>query len=134
VDYKLEALIMPVADVDRAKAFYIERAGFNVDVDFEAAGFRVVQLTPLGSACSILLMSSNPMAPGTLKGLHLCVEDIEAARVELVGRGLDISEPYHFVGGAQTPGVDPKRGKYETYLSFSDPDGNEWLVQEIGPS
>jgi catechol 2,3-dioxygenase-like lactoylglutathione lyase family enzyme len=134
MDFKLEVVVMPVADVDRAKAFYIERAGFNLDVDFQMGDFRVVQLTPPGSACSITLLNTSPMAPGSLKGLHLCVEDIEAARAELLVRGLEVSEPYHFAAGGRTPGLDPKRGKYETYLSFSDPDGNEWLVQEIGPS
>ena len=134
MDFKLEVVIMPVADVDRAKAFYIERAGFNLDVDFARGDFRVVQLTPPGSACSIIFMNTSPMAPGSLKGLHLCVEDIEAARAELVRRGLEVSEPYHFEAGGETPGLAPERGKYETYLSFSDPDGNEWLVQEIGPS
>ena len=134
MDFKLEVVIMPVTDVDRAKAFYIEKAGFNLDVDFVAGDFRVVQLTPPGSACSIILMRSTDMAPGSMKGLHLCVEDIEAARAELVGRGLEVSEPFHFGEGGRRPGLDPKRGKYETYLSFSDPDGNDWLVQEIGPA
>jgi catechol 2,3-dioxygenase-like lactoylglutathione lyase family enzyme len=134
MDFKLEVVIVPVADVDRAKAFYMDQLGFNLDVDFARGDFRVVQLTPPGSACSITLLNSSPMAPGTLKGVHLCVEDIVAARAELVGRGLEVSEPYHFEAGGETQGVDPKRGKYETYLSFSDPDGNEWVVQEIGPS
>jgi len=132
MDFKLEVVLMPVADVDRAKAFYIERAGFNLDVDFVAGDFRVVQLTPPGSACSIILMTTTGMTPGSLQGLHLCVEDVEAARVELVGRGLDVSEPYHFEAGGQVPGLDPNREKYGTYLSFKDPDGNGWLVQEIG--
>jgi len=134
MDFKLEVVHMPVADVDRSKAFYLERAGFNLDVDFAAGDFRVVQLTPPGSACSIMLLNTSAMAPGTLKGLYLCVEDIVAARAELVGRGLEVSEPYHFGADGQTPGLHPARGKYETYLSFSDPDGNEWLVQEIGTS
>jgi predicted enzyme related to lactoylglutathione lyase len=134
MDFKLELVIMPVADVDRAKAFYIEKAGFNLDVDFVAGNFRVVQLTPPGSACSITLMNTSDMAPGSMKGLHLCVEDVEAARAELVGRGLEVSEPYHFGEGGQRPGVDPARAKYGSYLSFSDPDGNDWLIQEIGPA
>jgi predicted enzyme related to lactoylglutathione lyase len=133
MDFKLEVVVMPVSDVDRAKAFYIERAGFNLDVDFVAGDFRVVQLTPPGSGCSVTLMATSGMAAGSLQGLHLCVEDIEAARAELVGRGLDLSEPYHFEAGGQVPGLDPKRTKYGTYLSFSDPDGNSWLVQEVGP-
>lgn len=134
MDFKLEVVLMPVSDVDRAKSFYIERTGFNLDVDFQAGGMRVVQLTPPGSACSIILMNTSPMAPGSLQGLHLCVEDIEAARLELVGRGLEVSEPYHFEAGGQAPGLDPKREKYGTYLSFKDSDGNGWLVQEIGPA
>jgi catechol 2,3-dioxygenase-like lactoylglutathione lyase family enzyme len=134
MDFRLEVVIMPVADVDRAKAFYIDRAGFNLDVDFVNGDFRVVQLTPPGSACSITLLNTHDMAPGSLKGLHLCVEDIEVARAELVGRGLEVSEPYHFGEGGRRPGLDPARQKYGTYLSFSDPDGNEWLVQEIGPA
>lgn len=134
MDFKLEVVIMPVTDVDRAKAFYIEKAGFNLDIDFVAGDVRVVQLTPPGSACSITLMSISDMASGSMKGLHLCVEDIEAARAELVGRGLEVSEPYHFGDGGRRPGLDPARTKYGSYLSFSDPDGNDWLVQEIGPA
>ena len=134
MDFKLEVVIMPVADVDRAKAFYIDKAGFDLDVDFVNGDFRVVQLTPPGSACSITLLNTSDMAPGSLKGLHLCVEDIEAARAELVGRGLETSEIYHFDGGGHAPGPDPTRQKYASYLSFSDPDGNGWLVQEIGPA
>ena len=134
MDFKLEVVLMPVSDVDRAKEFYIERTGFKLDVDFQNGDFRVVQLTPSGSACSIILMTTTDMTPGSLQGLHLCVEDIEAARAELVGRGLEVSEPYHFGAGGQVPGLDPKREKYGTYISFKDPDGNGWLVQEIGPS
>lgn len=134
MDFKLEVVLVPVTDVDRAKAFYVDRAGFNLDVDFQAGDMRVVQLTPNGSACSIILMTTTGMTPGSLQGVHLCVEDIEAARDELVGRGLDVSEPYHFEADGQAPGLDPKREKYGTYVSFKDPDGNGWLVQEIGPS
>ena len=89
MDFKLELVIMPVADIDRAKAFYAEKAGFTVDVDFSAGEFRVVQLTPPGSACSISLVSQTDMAPGVIQGLHLVVADIEAARAELVGRGVE---------------------------------------------
>jgi predicted enzyme related to lactoylglutathione lyase len=134
MDFKLEVVVMPVSDVDRAKSFYIDQAGFHLDVDFRAGDFRVVQLTPPGSACSITLMATTDMPPGSLQGLHLCVEDIEAARAELVGRGLEVSEPYHFEAGGQRPGLDPARAKYGSYLSFSDPAGNGWLVQEIGPA
>ena len=134
MDFKLELVHMPVTDVDRAKAFYLDQAGFDLDVDFEAGDFRVVQLTPPGSSCSIMLMNTNSMTPGSLKGLYLCVADIEVARAELVARGLDISEPFHFESFGRQPGLDPTRSKYGSYLSFSDPDGNDWLIQEIGPS
>jgi catechol 2,3-dioxygenase-like lactoylglutathione lyase family enzyme len=132
VDWKLELIVVPVADVDRAKAFYADNAGFTLDVDFSAGeSFRVVQLTPPGSACSIALMR-NPDAAGSLGGLHLVVNDIEAARVELVQRGVEAGEPYHFDPSAgQMPGPDPERRDYATFMSFKDPDGNGWLVQEV---
>jgi catechol 2,3-dioxygenase-like lactoylglutathione lyase family enzyme len=132
MDWKLELVVVPVADVDRAKAFYADAAGFNVDVDFSAGeSFRVVQLSPPGSACSIALMK-NPEAAGSLQGLHLIVNDIDQARDELVGRGVDASNLYHFEEGNQVAGAMPSRGDYETFMSFSDPDGNGWLVQEVG--
>jgi catechol 2,3-dioxygenase-like lactoylglutathione lyase family enzyme len=130
VDWKLELIVVPVSDVDRAKAFYVEQAGFHLDVDHAAGDFRVVQLTPPGSACSVALMS-NTEAPGSLHGLHLVVGDIDAARAELVGRGTDVSEIYHFGAGGQTAGPDPQRANYNSFLSFGDPDGNTWLVQEV---
>jgi catechol 2,3-dioxygenase-like lactoylglutathione lyase family enzyme len=132
VDWKLELIVVPVADVDRAKAFYADNAGFTLDVDFSAGeGFRVVQLTPPGSACSIALMR-NPDAAGSLGGLHLVVNDIEAARAELVQRGVEADGPYHFDPSAgQMPGPDPERRDYATFMSFKDPDGNGWLVQEV---
>jgi catechol 2,3-dioxygenase-like lactoylglutathione lyase family enzyme len=134
VDFKLELVVIPVSDVDRAKAFYADRAGFTVDVDHRAGEqFRVVQLTPPGSACSITIGTGlTQVAPGTYQGLHLVVTDIEAARVELVGRGVEVSEPFHFGEAGQTPGLHPERSDFGTYLSFSDPDGNGWLVQEVG--
>jgi catechol 2,3-dioxygenase-like lactoylglutathione lyase family enzyme len=133
VDWKLELVVIPVSDVDRAKAFYSEKAGFIVDVDHRAGeSFRVVQLTPPGSACSITIGTGvSQVDPGTYQGLHLVVSDIEAARAELVGRGVDVSEPFHFGAAGQTPGLHPDRSDYGTYLSFSDPDGNGWLVQEV---
>jgi len=131
VDWKLELVVVPVADVDRAKAFYLEQAGFNLDVDHRAGDFRVVQLTPPGSACSITLMR-NTEAAGSIQGLHLVVRDIDAARAELAGRGTDMSEAFHFASGQQAPGPDPDRRDYGSFLSFSDPDGNGWLVQEVG--
>ena len=131
MDWKLELVILPVADVDRAKAFYTDQAGFDLDVDFSGGGdFRVVQLTPPGSACSITLMK-NLDAPGSVQGLHLVVADIDAARAELVERGAEPSELFHFGAQGQTPGPDPDRRDHGTFLSFSDPDGNGWLVQEV---
>jgi catechol 2,3-dioxygenase-like lactoylglutathione lyase family enzyme len=134
VDFKLELVIIPVTDIDRAKAFYLDQAGFRLDVDFSAgADFRIVQLTPPGSACSVTLMR-NAAAAGSLQGLHLMVTDIEQALAELAGRGLDAGVIFHFSGpgGAQVPGPDPGRADYNSFLAFSDPDGNGWLVQESG--
>jgi catechol 2,3-dioxygenase-like lactoylglutathione lyase family enzyme len=131
MDFKLELIILPVTDVDRAKAFYLDRAGFRLDVDHRAGeDFRVVQFTPPGSACSVTLMR-NPDAAGSVQGLHLIVTDIDAARAELADRGLDVSEVFHFGPQGQTPGPDPQRASYNSFLSFSDPDGNGWLVQEV---
>jgi catechol 2,3-dioxygenase-like lactoylglutathione lyase family enzyme len=131
MDFKLELVIVPVTDMDRAKAFYLDQAGFRLDVDHRAGeDFRIVQLTPPGSACSVTLMR-NPDAAGSLQGLHLVVTDIDAARAELTGRGLDASEVFHFGPQGQTPGHDPQRSSYNSFLSFSDPDGNGWLVQEV---
>ena len=131
MDFKLELIVLPVADVDKVKAFYIDNAGFQLDVDHKAENFRVVQLTPPGSACSITLMPKDNEA-GPIQGLHLVVNDIDAARAELAGRGLDVSEVFHFEAGGQKPGPDPERGNYNSFLSFSDPEGNGWLVQEVG--
>jgi catechol 2,3-dioxygenase-like lactoylglutathione lyase family enzyme len=131
VDWKLENIVLPVSDVDRAKAFY-EQVGFNLDVDHRAGDeFRVVQLTPRGSACSIAVgtgLTASP--PGSAEGLHLVVTDIEAARGELVDRGIDVSDFFHFGEAGQTAGLDPERRDYGSFLSFNDPDGNGWLVQE----
>jgi catechol 2,3-dioxygenase-like lactoylglutathione lyase family enzyme len=132
MNWTLELIVVPVADIDRAKAFYRDQAGFSVDVDHSAGDdFRVVQLTPPGSACSIALLKDNPMAPGSLHGLHLCVEDVTVAREELLGRGVAASEPFHFGASGRTPGLDPDRRSYSTFLTFHDPDGNTWLVQEV---
>lgn len=133
MDWKLELIIVPVSDVDRAKTFYSEKLGFNLDVDHSAGeNFRVVQLTPPGSACSITIGTGlTPVAPGSYQGLHLVVDDIEAARADLVGRGVEVSEPFHFGPEGQTTGLDPNRADYGTFLSLSDPDGNGWLVQEV---
>jgi predicted enzyme related to lactoylglutathione lyase len=130
VDWKLEVVVLPVSDVDRAKAFYTAQAGFALDVDFSAGpDFRVVQLTPSGSACSVTLMK-NGEAAGSVQGLHLVVPDIEAASEELVGRGVSVTEVFHFEDGVQATGPDPQRSDYGSFFSFSDPDGNGWLVQE----
>ena len=131
MDWKLELVVVPVSDVDRAKTFYMERAGFELHVDHRAGDFRVVQLTPPGSACSIAIMSNTDGAAGSVQGLHLAVSDIDAARAELVERGVDASELFHFDSAGQVPGPDPDRKSYGTFLSFNDPDGNGWLVQEV---
>lgn len=131
MDFRLELVIIPVTDIDLAKAFYTEQAGFRLDVDHQAGDdFRVVQLTPPGSACSVTLMR-NAEAAGSVQGLHLVVEDIEAALAELRGRSLDASDVFHFVDGAQASGPDPERRKYNSFVTFADPDGNSWMVQEV---
>jgi predicted enzyme related to lactoylglutathione lyase len=131
MDWKLETLVVPVADVDRAKSFYAEAVGFHVDVDHRAGeDFRVVQLTPHGSACSISLMK-NESAAGTLQGLHLVVRDIDEARRQLVAGGVPATGVFHFEEGVQVDGPDPGRADYGSFLSFNDPDGNGWLVQEV---
>jgi len=133
MDCKLEVVVVPVSDVDRAKDFYIGKLGFHEDVDFQPSdAFRVVQVTPAGSACSITFGTGlSQVAPGTYQGMHLVVTDIEAARSELVEAGVDVSEPYHFGAEGQANGLHPERASYGTYLSFADPDGNGWLVQEV---
>jgi catechol 2,3-dioxygenase-like lactoylglutathione lyase family enzyme len=134
VDFKLELVVVPVSDVDRAKEFYVEKLGFAVDVDHRAGdAFRVVQLTPPGSTCSITIGTGvSQVAPGTYQGLHLVVTDIEAARAWLIERGAEPSEPFHFGPEGQVAGLHPGRKDYETFLALSDPDGNGWLVQEVG--
>lgn len=133
MDFKLELVLVPVSDVDRTKTFYTEKVGFNVDVDHRAGDdFRVVQLTPPGSACSISIGKGiTQAAPGSVQGLHLVVSDIDAARAELVARGVDVSEVQHFESGGPVPGPDPERRAYGSFLFFSDPDGNSWTVQEV---
>ena len=133
MDWTLELVVVPVSDVDRAKAFYTEQSGFELLVDSQMGpDFRVVQLVPPGSAAAIAIGTGiGTMAPGSLHGLHLCVSDIEAARDELVSRGTDVGEIFHFGEAGQTPGVDPERRSYATFMPFQDPDGNTWLVQEV---
>ncbi|KAB0268841.1 VOC family protein [Microvirga brassicacearum] len=133
VDMKLEVVAIPVADVDRAKRFY-DDLGWRLDADFvKGDAFRVVQVTPPGSSCSIHFGTGvTSAAPGSASGLFLVVSDIEAARAELVGRGVDVSEVFHrAVGEDPLRGPDPARRSYGSYATFNDPDGNGWLVQEV---
>ena len=125
-------MLIPVADVDRAKAFYVEKAGFNLDVDHRASEeFRVVQMTPPGSECSITIGKGlTDAAPGSVRGTHLVVSDIDAARAELVDRGVGVSDVRHFESGRWAPGPDPERRDYGSFADFSDPDGNTWVLQE----
>jgi catechol 2,3-dioxygenase-like lactoylglutathione lyase family enzyme len=135
VDFKLELVLIPVTDVDRAKAFYSSQLGFAVDVDHAAGDFRVVQLTPPGSACSISLGTGiTDAAPGSVVGTHLVVEDIVAARDELVGRGVQVSEIRHLGQDGWAPGPHPEHGRYESFADFKDPDGNTWVLQEVPPA
>jgi len=136
VDLKLELVLIPVSDVDRAKAFYVEKVGFNLDVDHRPSEtFRVVQMTPPGSACSITVGTGiTDAAPGSVRGTHLVVSDIEVARAELLDRGVDVSEIRHLDSSGWVPGPDPDRGDYESFAGFSDPDGNSWVLQERGRS
>ena len=135
MEYRLELVLIPVSDVNRAKTFYTEQAGFRLDVDTSPAeGFRVVQLTPPGSECSITIgtgLTETP--PGAYRGTHLVVTDIEAARAELVGRGVDVSDIRHFdrEAGEWKAGVDPEHADYGSFADFADPDGNTWVLQEV---
>jgi catechol 2,3-dioxygenase-like lactoylglutathione lyase family enzyme len=132
---RYEVTVIPVSDVDRAKAFY-EGLGWRLDADFPIdEHYRVVQLTPPGSATSIQFGTGlTEMAPGSMEGMYLIVEGLDAAREELIGHGADVSEVWHGRGlGAEghLPGPDPDHGSYRSFASFSDPDGNRWLLQEI---
>ena len=129
MDYKLEVVVVPVSDVDRAKAFYVDQVGFPVDVDSQPnEQFRVVQMTPQGSGCSVTIGTGlADMAPGTLKGLQLSVADIEAAHAELSGRGVPVSSIQHHDG---TGFVDGLGGDWNSFFFFDDPDGNGWAVQQ----
>jgi catechol 2,3-dioxygenase-like lactoylglutathione lyase family enzyme len=133
-DLKLEVVVIPVADVDRSKRFY-EGLGWRLDADFPAGdNWRVVQFTPPGSPCSIHFGKGITAAtPGSVKNLYLVVSDIEAARGELLSRGAKVSDTFHFAGfgGPRVPGPDPEGHSYATLATFSDPDGNSWLLQEI---
>lgn len=133
MDYRLELVLLPVADVDRAKAFY-ESAGFHLDVDHRASDeFRVVQFTPPGSACSITFgVGITEPGQGPVRGLHLVVRDITAGRDELIGRGIAVGDIRHMTRDGWHPGVDPEHANYNSFAEFSDPDGNAWLLQEVG--
>jgi catechol 2,3-dioxygenase-like lactoylglutathione lyase family enzyme len=136
----VEVLTVPVSDVDRALRFYVDQAGFALDVDYAPTddAFRVVQLTPPGSACSIQLGVGLTDAPaGSLRNTYLVVADLEAARAGLLARGVQVSEVRHKtpVGawdGGFAPGLDPDRGDYASFGGFADPDGNTWVLQERG--
>ena len=133
VDLKLEVVVIPVSDVDRAKRFY-GSLGWRLDADFpKGDDFRVVQFTPPGSPASIHFGKGvTTAAPGSAQGLFLVVTDIEAARAELVGRGVDVSEVFHrAVGESPQNGRDPEGRSYGSYATFTDPDGNRWLLQEV---
>jgi catechol 2,3-dioxygenase-like lactoylglutathione lyase family enzyme len=140
VDMKLEVMVLPVSDVDRAKEFYT-RLGWREDADFATGDdFRVVQLTPPGSPCSVIFGTGlSSAAPGSVEGLHLVVTDVVAARAELAGNGVPVSEVFHDAGGVfhhagttgRVDGPDPERRSYCSFASFSDPDGNGWVLQEI---
>jgi catechol 2,3-dioxygenase-like lactoylglutathione lyase family enzyme len=129
MDWKLEVVVVPVSDVDRAKHFYSEQVGFHVDVDHSPnEEFRVVQMTPPGSGCSVTIGKGLvPSEPGSLKGLQLCVADIEAARAHLVEHGVEVSEIRHMGEAGWEPG---KGGDFNSFIFFDDPDGNSWAVQE----
>jgi len=146
IDMKLEIVVIPVSDVDRAKAFYAG-LGWRLDADFAAddGSFRVIQFTPPGSGCSVIFGKNvTAAAPGSAQGLYLIVNDIEAARAELLGHGVAVSEVFHgsadtyvgpdepfLFGRVRVAGPDPGRGSYRSFASFSDPDSNGWLFQEI---
>ena len=140
MDMRLEVVVLPVSDVDRAKAFY-RRAGFREDLDYASGDdFRVVQFTPPGSAASIVFGTGlSAAAPGSVSGLQLVVPDIEAARSDLVRRGLDVGDVFHDMGGVfyhhspawEVPGCDPARRDRASFARFADPDGNGWVLQEV---
>ena len=139
MEMRLESVVIPVTDVDRTKLFY-RSAGFTEDFDFSSGDdFRVVQLTPPGSVTSIIVGNGiTAGVPGSVQGLQLVVNDIEATRAELIERGIDVSEVFHDVGGIfyhlspshRVPGPDPDRRDYGSFAEFTDPDGNGWVLQE----
>jgi predicted enzyme related to lactoylglutathione lyase len=140
IDMKLEAIVLPVADVDRAFAFY-SKLGWRIDADIATpGGGRILQFTPPGSPCSVLMGTGlTPSPPGSTQFVHLVVDDIVAAQAELVAKGVDASEVFHDAGGGynrfdpavRASGPDPERRTYASFATFSDPDGNGWVLQEI---
>jgi catechol 2,3-dioxygenase-like lactoylglutathione lyase family enzyme len=139
LEFRLEVVVLPVSDVDRAKSFY-SSLGWRLDADAPTDDLRVVQLNPPGSSCAIIFGSGiTDAVPGSTQGLILAVTDIEAARAELIGHGVQVSEIFHDAGGVfhhagdacRAPGLDPERRSYASFASFADPDGNGWLLQEI---
>ena len=131
-EVRLEVVTVPVSDIDRAKAFY-ESLGWRFDIDIEPGeGVRIVQFTPPGSGCSISFgQGITPAEPGSFQGSELAVYDVDAAREDLIGRGIEVSDVYHLGENGQEPGPDPDGQSYRTFASFSDPDGNTWQLQEI---
>ncbi|GAB2805589.1 glyoxalase [Actinoallomurus bryophytorum] len=139
MDYRIEVITLPVGDVDRAKRFYTEQAGFTLDVDYHPnSEFRVVQVTPPGSSCSVQFgIGLTTAMPASARAIYLVVDDIEAASRELTARGLAVGPLRHktSVGdwqGDHAPGADPRRRDYASFVDFADPDGNTWIVQERG--
>ncbi|WP_342724692.1 VOC family protein [Bradyrhizobium sp. B097] len=140
IEMKLEVVVIPVSDVDRAKRFYSD-LGWRLDIDYiDGADYRVIQFTPPGSGCSVIFGRNVTTAlPGSVQGLHLIVSDIEAACADLLGRGIAIGKPFHDPGGifhhanakGVVAGANPQRKSYASYASFSDPDGNGWVFQEV---
>lgn len=138
-DTKLEVVVIPVSDVERSRRFY-QRLGWRLDADFsDGAGWRAIQLTPPGSACSVIFgQGVTAVAPGSAQGLFLVVTDLEAARAQLREGGAEVSEVFHFAGGlhvlgpeGRAPGPDPEGQSYRSWASFRDPDGNGWFLQEV---
>ncbi|WP_159802154.1 VOC family protein [Arthrobacter zhaoguopingii] len=140
MDYKLELIILPVADVERAKAFY-DKLDWRLDVDLKGeGGFRAVHYTPTGSHASLIISNGlTDAAPGSTRGTYLVVDDVEAARADIASRGIEITEVFHEADGGiptpktegRVPGLAPERASYFSFAIFSDPDGNEFILQEI---
>src|SRR5262245_9707013 len=130
VDMRLEVIRLPVSDVERSKQFY-DGLGWRLDADIAVGDFRILQYTPPGSGCSISFGSGVTQAEPGSSGGELVVSEIEAARADLIGRGVEVSEAFHGSPWQRLPGPDPERQSYRTYAAFDDPDGNEWILQEV---